>query len=171
MNAGRQRDVDKDREAWEALDPVTQRVLSGFNRRYHRFARVVIVLLVVLGAASLVGGGLTVLLLKQNADQEAALVSQAYAAIQQNVTARYDDCRAGDEVRQALYDQARTSARLTRLLLRLVPSLDTPEVRRLAARRRAHQLKVYRPRGDAGCAGYALRVVPPGERAEYRVLP
>jgi len=112
-----------------------------------------------------------VFLVFQNYQQDQELLRQGRSAIQQNVTARYDDCQAGDEVRRELYQQARSSGRSTRLLLRLVPSLDTRQVRRLAAKRRAHQLRTYRPRGAEGCARYALRVVPPDERQSYRVLP
>jgi hypothetical protein len=115
--------------------------------------------------------GVVVFLVIQNHDQDQELLRQGRSAIQQNVTARYDDCRAGDEVRRALYHQARSSARSTRLLLRLVPSLDTRQVRRLAAKRRARQLRTFQPRGIGGCARYALRVVLPRDRDTYRVLP
>jgi hypothetical protein len=107
----------------------------------------------------------------QNHRQDEELLRQAHSAIQQNVTARYDDCRAGDRLRRALYQQALASSRTMPLLLRLVPSLDTPEFRELAMTARSRQLKAYRPRGTRGCARFALRVVLPKDRSSFRVVP
>lgn len=94
---------------------------------------------------------------------------QAHEIVQQTVRARYDDCLSGDDIRTALYEQALASARTTPLLLRLVPSIDTPAVRRLVAENRRQQLKAFRPRGTDGCRTFALRAVPPNERSQYTV--
>lgn len=87
-------------------------------------------------------------------------------AIQQNVRARYDDCLNGEQVRQALRQQVQDSKRTDPLLYKLLPQLDTPEVRDLVRKRRARQLRAYAPRD---CREFALAAVPPENRRLYRV--
>jgi len=113
--------------------------------------------------------GAVIFLLVRAKIQDNEVRYQAHAALQQNVNARYDDCVAGDSVREALYQQTLDSARSDPLLFKLLPSLDTPEVHRLIAANRARQLRVFAPRGRRGCASYALRAVPPASRRSYSV--
>ncbi|HZV74578.1 MAG TPA: hypothetical protein VFF79_12745 [Conexibacter sp.] len=140
-----------------------------------RLAAVLAVVAVLVVCGTLVLGVSTYFRLRTQIQTVAALSAAnrrlAHDVTQQNAKARYDDCQAGDRLRAALYAQALASSRTTPLLLRLVPSLDTPEVRRLAADSRTRQLKAYLPRGTRGCAQYALAVVPPRERASFHVLP
>lgn len=93
----------------------------------------------------------------------------AHRSLQQSIDARYDDCIAGDAVRRALYQQAQAASRSDALLYRLLPSLDTPEVRKLVRRTRARQLRAFRPRGTDGCLIYAMRVVPKNAPGNYTV--
>jgi cell division protein FtsB len=86
--------------------------------------------------------------------------------VQQNIDARYSDCQGSEKVRAALRDQVRRSAKTDPLLFRLLPSLDTAEVRRLVRVERARQLKAYAPRS---CRSYAIASVPAGQRSQYTV--
>jgi hypothetical protein len=110
-----------------------------------------------------------IFLLARARSQDAEIRQQAHAALQQNVNARYDDCVAGDAVREALYQQTIETERSDPLLYRLLPSLDTPEVHALIKENRARQLKAFAPRGQGGCEAYALRVIPPGSRRSFRI--
>lgn len=95
----------------------------------------------------------------------------SHRTLQQSIDARYDDCTAGDTVRRALYRQAQTASRSDALLYRLLPTLDTPQVRTLVRRSRRRQLRAFRPRGSDGCTIYALRVVPRDDHGRYSVPP
>lgn len=86
--------------------------------------------------------------------------------VQQNIDARYSDCQGSERVRAALRDQVRRSARTDPLLFRLLPSLDTVEVRRLVHAERDRQLKAYAPRS---CRSYAIASVPAGQRSLYTI--
>lgn len=90
----------------------------------------------------------------------------AHDVIQQSVRARYDDCLAGEQVRRALREQVQDAARTDPLLYRLLPQLDTPQVRRIVRERRARQLRAFAPKG---CREFALAAVPPSDRDEYTV--
>jgi hypothetical protein len=144
--------------------------MLGFHRltpeHRIRVAAVLAVITTLVVCATLVLGVSTFVRLQTQVERVSEL---AHSTTQQTVKARYDDCLAGDVVRRELYRQAFVSDRSTALLLRLVPSLDTDEVRDLAAERRARQLRAFLPRGAAGCSEYALSVVPPHERSSYRV--
>jgi hypothetical protein len=87
-------------------------------------------------------------------------------SVQQNIDARYSDCQGSEKVRAALRDQVRRSAKTDPLLFRLLPSLDTPEVRHLVRAERARQLKAYAPRD---CRDYAIASVPVGQRSRYTI--
>ena len=103
------------------------------------------------------------------ADQVETVDQLVHDSTQQNVDARYGGCIAGDELRTALYDQTLQGMRTTPLLLRLVPSLDTPTVRELIAQSNARQLQAFAPRGRDGCARYALAAVPADAREKFAV--
>lgn len=107
-----------------------------------------------------------VVLIAQNQQQDAELLAQGRAAIQQNVGARYDDCQNSEAVRSALRQQVEDGKRTDPVLYRLVPSLNTPEVRAIIKASRVFQLKAYAPRD---CEAYALASVPPMSRDEYQV--
>jgi len=124
---------------------------------------------VVAGLAFALALGAVVIALMAESTRSDDVARLAHDSVQQNVEARYDDCVAGDAVRRALYRQTRSAERSDGLLYRLLPSLDTPEVHELVRRRRAEQLRAFRPRGRAGCTIYALRVVPRELRGDYRV--
>lgn len=93
-------------------------------------------------------------------------VRQGRELVQQNVRARYDDCLQGEQVRSALREQVEDQQRTNPLLFKLVPSLDTPEIRRIIRQRRDRQLRAYAPRD---CGDFALQAVPPGDRGSYSV--
>jgi hypothetical protein len=125
------------------------------------------ILAIVAAVAIVVAIGCAVLLSISSSQQSDKLAKLAHSTLQQSINARYDDCRAGDQVREALHEQARASSRSDALLYRLLPSLDTPEVHKLVRRTRADQLRAFRPRGDDGCTIYALRAVPRNATGEY----
>lgn len=116
----------------------------------------------------LLAGGMVFLLVRSHG-QDLTLQRQAHAALQQSVNARYDDCLAGDVLRTALSLQVDESRRNDPLLYKLLPSLNTPEVRALVKHSRDEQVKAFKPRGAAGCRAYALRVAPPNSRSSYEV--
>lgn len=103
------------------------------------------------------------------ARQQAALATQAHENTQQNVEARFDHCSDSDRLRTALYGDALQGRTTAPLLLRLVPSLNTPEVRLIVRTTTGKHLKAYAPRGKDGCATFALRSVPPRTRSSYHV--
>lgn len=107
-----------------------------------------------------------VYLVLQNIGQDRELERQGHAAIQQNVNARYDDCLNAEEVRASLRIQVEQGRRTEPVLYKLVPSLNTPEVRAIVAANRARQLKAYAPRD---CKKYALASVPVGQRSLHDV--
>jgi hypothetical protein len=107
-----------------------------------------------------------VYLVLQNLRQDDELRRQAHAVVQQNVNARYDDCLSGERVRESLRLEVEDGRRTDPLLYKLIPALDTPEVRDLLAERRARQLRSYAPRD---CVAYALSSVPEAQRMLYRV--
>lgn len=133
-----------------------------------RAAAVLAVLTTAVVLATLGLGIRTYLQLRTQVQNNRQLV---HDVTQQNVDARYGGCRSGDDLREALYQQALQSRRTTPLLLSLVPSLDTDQVRDLIARATRRQLKAYQPRGTAGCTTYALAAVPKESRHQYRVNP
>lgn len=111
-----------------------------------------------------------VYLVSRDHQQDATLTTQGHAAIQQNVNARFDDCQAGDQVRAALYAQTLEAQTTTnKVLFKLVPALNTPEVRAIVARDQVRELHAFRPRGTSGCARYAIKSVPPKARGQYTI--
>lgn len=90
----------------------------------------------------------------------------SHAQAQANVSARYDDCQGGEDVRAALRAQVDEGKRTDPLFYKLLPSLNTPEVRELVRTRRERQLKAYAARD---CRTYALAAVPERERASFHV--
>lgn len=127
------------------------------------------VLAIVAAVAIVVAIGCAVLLSLSSSQQSEKLTKLAHSTLQQSINARYDDCRAGDVLREALTEQTQSSSRSDALLYRLLPSLDTPEVHELVRRTRADQLRAYAPRGPDGCTIYALRAVPRNATGEYTV--
>jgi hypothetical protein len=89
-----------------------------------------------------------------------------HQAVQANVRARFDDCIAGNEVRRLRRQEIRQAALTEPLLYKLLPSLDTPEVRQVVKDNRERQLAAY---ADKDCKSYALEAVPVDDRDDYTV--
>lgn len=106
---------------------------------------------------------LALTLVKVN-NQSTRITSQGHDAIQQNVNARFDDCESGNDLRMGLLAGVAQGRKTTPVLLRLVPSLNTAEVKALIRKSEARQQKAYKPRS---CAPYALKSVPPAARKNY----
>lgn len=140
-------------------------------RRISPDRRVVIIeiLAVVLGVLLLANVTLGVVNYVRLANQVETTDRLVHDVTQQNVDARYGGCVAGDELRKALYNQTVQGMKTTPLLLSLVPSLDTPLVRDLLAQSNARQLEAFAPRGQEGCARYALAAVPAQARRNFTV--
>lgn len=79
------------------------------------------------------------------------------AAVAANVAARRDDCRNSNRLRKALRKDAVQAQKTLPLLLKLVPQLDTPQVRELVASNSASRLKAYKRRD---CDAYAREALP-----------
>jgi hypothetical protein len=102
----------------------------------------------------------------ENNGRIADIQSTARASAQQNVSARYDACVGANRLRAALRQDVRDGQRQAPLLYKLLPQLDTPEIRKLSATGAAKKLKAY---AAQDCVKVALAVVPPNERYRLHV--
>lgn len=103
---------------------------------------------------------------KKLAAAEAGLARFGRTAVQQNVNARYDDCTQFNGIRAGLRESVQQSKVTAPLFFRLIPSLNTAEVRSLVRADDRRELQEY---AAVDCTSYALRAVPAGDRHHYRV--
>lgn len=96
--------------------------------------------------------------------QANAIQEQGRLFFEQNVRARYDDCINGNEIRAALLARTLEAQRTNRILFRLVPSLDNPEVHTIIRKNLARDVAAY---AQKNCREYALQAVPPSDRERY----
>lgn len=148
--------------------------MSPIRRVWRRMTPNILAVIAAVAIVVAIGSGVLLALSSSRQSEDLAklyraLHGQAHVTLQQNINARYDDCRAGDNLREALYQQTQDAARSDALLYRLLPSLDTPEVHTLVRQTRANQLSAFHPRGTYGCTVYALRAAPARARDQYTV--
>jgi hypothetical protein len=90
----------------------------------------------------------------------------AVASVQQNVDARYDDCRQLNRVLAAQRIGVTQSRTTVPLLYKLVPTLNTAAVRTLVHQNWARELQEY---AAVDCKSYARRAIPHGDVHPYHV--
>lgn len=79
------------------------------------------------------------------------------AAVAANVRARHDDCENSNRLRKALRDDVLQSKKTLPVMLALLPSLNTPQVRALVKANNANRIKSYAARD---CEAYAREALP-----------
>lgn len=85
------------------------------------------------------------------------------AAINNNVEARYSDCRGANETRDALRKQVEQGRLQRPFLLKLLPQFNTPAVMQLVEKNEREELAGFAPRNCIEVAEEAL----PGHRKRY----
>lgn len=104
--------------------------------------------------------------IQTTARSERLLTAYAISAVQQNVDARYDDCKQLDLIRAGLRSSVQQAKLTAPLLYQLVPSLNTPEVHQIVTARDKAQLLEY---AAVDCETYARRAIPNGDSHHYHV--
>jgi hypothetical protein len=90
----------------------------------------------------------------------------AVSEVQQNVDARYSDCRSLNDLRYGLRVNVQQSKDSTPLLFDLLPQLNTSHVQQLVSASWQQELHAFKRHS---CRTYALAAVPRGDRHAYRV--
>lgn len=129
-----------------------------------------VVLMSVLLAISLVLNGVEWLRQTETNEQAAqetrAIAGFAVNTVQQNIDARHDDCLQLNHIRAGLRASVQQSKVTDPILFKLVPSLNTPQVRRIVATNDKRELQEFRA---IDCKAYARRAIPPGDHHRYHV--
>lgn len=94
------------------------------------------------------------------------LAQFGFAAVQQNINARYDDCEQLNSLRNGLDTQVKQSYKTLPLLYRLVPSLHTPAVEKIEQNAYQKELREF---SGLDCTSYAKRAIPPGDSHRYQI--
>lgn len=95
---------------------------------------------------------------------EDSVARSTVVTAQQNVDARYDDCQSLNLLLAGMTTGVRESEKTLPLEYKLVPSLNTPQVKAVVRKSIRRELKAYEPRD---CKAYALKAVPPGQVGGY----
>lgn len=103
---------------------------------------------------------------RQIGSYERELATFGVSAVQQNIRARYDDCGQLNKIRAGLRSTVQQGKVEDPLLYQLVPSLNTPRVRRIVALNDRTELREF---ARVDCKDYARRAIPPGDHHHYKV--